>query len=1034
MKKIKLISAAAALALAFQTAAAAMPIDSVSGDGGILKVEGSFGKEYAGCLATVMLMKNDKNAEDIIDTVKPMNVVSNVEIVSLDDNGSYTCTLPYSNVSDKVTVVCRDISKTSSIEDLKSDGIVIYASPTGDDSGEGTEEKPLRTLDGARKRVREIKNSFPKSAVTVYFLPGEYRFSEGVRFDAQADSGSEAGLITYAAKEPGTVTFKGSTVLAPELFKKVDNAEIKARLPIKAQDKVWYADMSQAGISDSQVQFRHSYIGSNASSDNATGCFSPLMLFFNGKKQNISRWPNVGYNDFEDENGNSQIISDGKDTPAKFSFDEVNPLRWDKADYMFIDGYLQTCYDGYWRRVADIDKENKTITLEEGSRITAPYRRWTAVNLLEEIDMPSEFYIDRADGEHPILYYYPPHEIKSDDKIEYSGLYSTMIYLNYVSYLEFRGIEISQNYGDAIGGVMCHHITIDDCSFSNIGSQGVAFDKTTDVVVKNSTFSGINGLGVHVNSQESDETSSKLIPSGVKILNNHIYNVGFDIRLMGNGIDIYATRAEIKNNVVHLSNNRAVSLIGVDGVISNNELYNLVRDTADAGGIYNGGQWAKYGTDISYNYLHDFGIEKYKDAEHTSAVFLDDTMSGQYIHDNIIINDYISSKYKADDSRFFGSYGVNINGGRDNTVKNNIFAGMDYAVRNTDMTNRENLFEENSNYKQTWSKFKQFVENYGSSKLIKKYPQIAENYRDIMSTGKFNPKNINVTGNVISALQYDSPSGVLMEGRCSGEFADTVTVDNAVVKDLSVFKDAKNHDWRLTDEAAKSLNISENGEFKLLSGFDLSKIGMQGRGMNTGESFNKLYPENGGITEYSDKTALYWEQAEFADEYEYVVAADPELKNVVSSGTTIYRGTQIGGLLPNTKYYWKITAKNTSKQALNETNSWDCTDGISSFTTTGKSLYAADAQAEYKSGEISIDVWLRSNSKTEETDEFIIARFAENGKLKKSSAVRQSVPCGLNKVRLGICDEPEKDDYLCLYIWDSISGMKPLINGKIYIR
>ena len=121
MKKIKLISAAAALALAFQTAAAAMPIDSVSGDGGILKVEGSFGKEYAGCLATVMLMKNDKNAEEIIDTVKPMNVVSNVEIVSLDDNGSYTCTLPYSNVSDKVTVVCRDISKTSSIEDLKSD-------------------------------------------------------------------------------------------------------------------------------------------------------------------------------------------------------------------------------------------------------------------------------------------------------------------------------------------------------------------------------------------------------------------------------------------------------------------------------------------------------------------------------------------------------------------------------------------------------------------------------------------------------------------------------------------------------------------------------------------------------------------------------------------------------------------------------------------------------------------------------------------------------------------------------------------------
>lgn len=1033
MKKINFIAAAAAFMLAFQAAAGAMPIDSVSETDNILKVEGSFGKEYAGCLATVMLMKNDKTAEDIVDAEKPMNAVSNIEIVGLDENGSYMCTLPYSNVNDKVTVVCGDISETRSIEALKKEGIVIYVSPEGDDSSEGTEEGPLKTLDGARKRVREIKNSFPKSPVTVYFLPGEYRFSETVRFDAQADSGSEAGLITYAAKEPGTVIFKGSAVLAPELFRKVDNAEIKARLPISAQDKVWYADMSDAGITDSQVQFRHSYIGSNASSDNAEGCFSPLMLFFNGKKQSVSRWPNVGYNNFEDANGNSQVISDGKATPAKFSFDEVNPLRWDKADYMFIDGYLATCYDGYWKRVTNIDKENKTITLEEGSKITAPYRRWTAVNLLEEIDMPSEFYIDRTDKEHPILYYYPPKNIENGDKIEFSTLYNSMIDMNYVSYVEFRGLGISQNYGDAICGRKCHHVTIDNCSFSNIGSQAVALYETPNVVVKNSTLSGINGAGIYITSGESNEEVSKLIPSGIKILNNHIYNVGFDIRLMGTGTEVYGTRAEVKNNVIHLSNNRAVSVMGADAEISYNELYNLIRDTADAGGIYNGGRWTKYGTDISYNYLHDFGIEKYKDAEHTSAIFLDDTMSGQYVHDNIIINDYIS-KYKPNDGRYFGSYGVNINGGRDNTVKNNIFAGMDYAVRNTDMTNRENLFEDNESYKSRLNELKEFAETYGSSKLIKKYPQIAENYRDIMSTGKFNPKNIDVTGNVISALQYDSPSGVLMDGRCGGEFADTVTVDNAVEKDLSVFKDAKNHDWRLTDETAEKLNISKNGEFKLLSDFDLSKIGMQGRSMNTGESFSKLYPQNGGVTEHSDKTALYWEQADFADEYEYIVATDAELKNVVSSGTTIYRGTEISGLLPNTKYYWKITAKNISKQALNEINEWDCTDGISSFTTTGRNLYAADAAAEYESEKIKLDVWLQSDTEADETDEFIIARFGENGKLKNLSGTRQNIPSGLNKIQLSVNDEPEEGDYLCLYIWDSISGMKPLINSKIYVR
>ncbi len=72
----------------------------------------------------------------------------------------------------------------------------FYVTPDGNDANPGTKEKPLRSLDGARKLVR--KHLDGAGDITVYFSHGEYFLDKTVIFTLE-DSGSEKQKVTYKA-------------------------------------------------------------------------------------------------------------------------------------------------------------------------------------------------------------------------------------------------------------------------------------------------------------------------------------------------------------------------------------------------------------------------------------------------------------------------------------------------------------------------------------------------------------------------------------------------------------------------------------------------------------------------------------------------------------------------------------------------------------------------------------------------------------------------------------------------------------------
>ncbi len=59
---------------------------------------------------------------------------------------------------------------------------VFYVSETGNDSNDGSFNKPFRTLTAARDAVRKI-NSDMSSDITVYLRGGDYRIIEPIVFD-----------------------------------------------------------------------------------------------------------------------------------------------------------------------------------------------------------------------------------------------------------------------------------------------------------------------------------------------------------------------------------------------------------------------------------------------------------------------------------------------------------------------------------------------------------------------------------------------------------------------------------------------------------------------------------------------------------------------------------------------------------------------------------------------------------------------------------------------------------------------------------
>jgi len=116
----------------------------------------------------------------------------------------------------------------------------LYVAPDGDDAAVGTIDAPLRTLAGARDRIRTLRSDRPNREIVVLFRQGVYRFPQTVVFSVE-DSAPLGGRVVYAAAPDEDVVFTAGVPIVG--WRKLTEAETPAELPAAARGRIWTAEL-----------------------------------------------------------------------------------------------------------------------------------------------------------------------------------------------------------------------------------------------------------------------------------------------------------------------------------------------------------------------------------------------------------------------------------------------------------------------------------------------------------------------------------------------------------------------------------------------------------------------------------------------------------------------------------------------------------------------------------------------------------------------------------------------------------------------
>lgn len=789
---------------------------------------------------------------------------------------------------------------TVSIASAENDSevITIYVAANGLDTSPGTVDKPLKTLAGAKEKVSQLRRTEDKK-VEVVFRGGEYRFTNSVEFTG-ADSGTEEKPVVYKAYDGEKVEFKGSVEVDAAKGKMVTDKAILDRMYESVHNKVVCFDLNELGLSQSMIRQPGLNDGWRALVNGEVN-----SIYLDGTEQTVAEWPNGEGKYARWENTVDAVT---------IKYTQNEPNRWENANNFWLGGY--NSYDYYYIRqsVKKVDTKEKSISIHavDNSHKFTSYqsRRWKAINLLEEIDVPGEYYID---PENMKLYIYPTKSLKNT-KMEISWLNYPMIKLTEAQNITFEGITFTQTRGDAVTATNIKNIDVINCTFKDISGKAIAAEGTSkaktdntywqvcdvdgsyDCDIKGNIFNNIGGPAIELHGGNTDT----LKKSNNVIEDNMIYRANI-LSKNSNTILLWGVGHTVIHNNISRCPFQAIRFYGNDNIIQYNEIYNVDQESDDCGAIYCGRNSIQRGTDISYNFIHDLQTTERLPFGFQSAIYWDDKQTGISAHHNILLNapNDLSSNGSIDCS-FTENISIDI------TSKRWHFINGGYSVNH-------NGGDKAANYK-----FGSYI--LDPELYYSRYPTLKEIFAFDNNTdprlAKYNKLKNNLTVNCVDAT---TGTNTLKYGDISG---------NLELTECNDFVNPEKMDYRIKSDSETAKRV--NGI--LTDKFDIEKIGLNNNitlNSNTAP-FKYVYPQNGETAIQSSSIEFLWENAFGATKYRLQIAADPQFDNVVYDEIVPYNSQKVEGLKNNETYYWKVTAINSSRDLFSE---WESESKVYSFRT-----------------------------------------------------------------------------------------------------
>ncbi len=345
------------------------------------------------------------------------------------------------------------------------------------------------------------------------------------------------------------------------------------------------------------------------------------------------------------------------------------PGTWAWSPDIWMHGYWGQDWADQYLRIASIGADKKSITIADPQSKYGYHSRarYYVLNVLEELDEPGEWYLDRKTS---TLYFWPPSPV-SQGKAIGSVLKEPLFLLHDTSFVTMSNLTFSATRGPAVQIIGGTNNRVAWCQIHNVGGVGVAlgnaFRNTSTLIYNSATYDGNCGFNNGVADCDIFDTglggvilgggNRLTLTAGNNYASRNIITRFNRLKFTyAPAIHVFGVGNRVDHNLISDSPHTAILLNGNDHVIEYNEIHDVCLDTRDAGAIYMGRNLSERGNVFRYNLLHDMP---------RIGIYLDDFSGGSSVCGNIF--DKVGM-------------GMQLCAGSANRVESNLFISCDRGI------------------------------------------------------------------------------------------------------------------------------------------------------------------------------------------------------------------------------------------------------------------------------------------------------------------------------------------------------------------
>jgi len=639
--------------------------------------------------------------------------------------------------------------------------------------------QPGESLESVRDRVRALAPAARSNGVEVVFAPGEYKLNGCLVLDEKDGGVSPDCPVTWRAEKPGSVHFTSAWTLTPGRFRKVSDPAVLKRLPPENRGDTLVADVRDLL---------------------PAGELPAFDVFVNGDFGTCARWPNAGeFTSFTGKVDVGTLNAQRLYERGAFVYPNPRAKRWDFSKGVKFYGYWTHDWSSCSAVSHFYGTENGT---NDVIRFSTPVsygvnrgtwgrkdRRFYAYDLLEELDAPREWWLDR---EARMLYLVPENgALKADDVIRLAPRVPPILTARNLSNFRLEGFSFEDHNGPGLNLRACRDLSVRACSFVGIGGAPAIDLYGTRCRVSHCELRHIAGYGICLNGgdRKTLERARNLVE------HCRILDFGVKNRTYQGAMEVTGCGHVIRNNEFAYAPHHAMRYETNETVIENNDIHHVLLETGDAGAIYTGRDCTTQGNVVRYNFIHELGSEGADDS--TMGLYFDDCDCGDATYGNVF--------WKC-------SRGILLGGGRDHPITGNVFAECRIGL---------SIDYRGKTWKSFYEKKEGSLDSYQPARMDRmkvtedpwksRYPRLARQLEDSPRDPLYNPVTSNVFINCAASLVK------LDGGLTNGVLAKMTFADNLVLVTPGVSKWAR-PDKRIETAFEIRTNAVETGFVDPLKG------------------------------------------------------------------------------------------------------------------------------------------------------------------------------------------------------------------------